>query len=160
MNDRSYKLKILAAFAVVYVVWGSTYLAIRIGVHDMRPGLLAGIRFLVAGLVIIGLAAGIGQKLPRVRLDWFLIVLMAILMIVIGNGVVTWAEQWVESNQTALLIASAAFWTAWFGTFGPKGHKLSLRAKVGLVAGFAGVALMLYRVVTTTHNIFGHSWPY
>jgi len=143
LTERSSKLQIIAAFAVVYVVWGSTYLAIRIGVHDMRPGLLAGIRFVIAGLVITGLAIGLGQRMPRVRADWVLIMLMALLMIVIGNGVVTWAEQWVESNQAALLIASSAFWTAWFGTFGPRGHRLTTRAKLGLIAGFIGVALML-----------------
>ncbi len=133
----------MAAFAVVYVVWGSTYLAIRIGVHDMRPGLLAGIRFIVAGLITVGLAVGFGHRLPRRRGDWALIAIMAMLMIVVGNGVVTWAEQWVESNQAALLIASSAFWTAWFGTFGRKGHPLSARVKVGLLTGFAGVALIL-----------------
>ncbi|MDH3588272.1 MAG: EamA family transporter [Gammaproteobacteria bacterium] len=143
MHDRNYRLKVIAAFAVVYVVWGSTYLAIRIGVHDMRPGLLAGIRFIIAGLVIIGLSRGLGQTLPRLRADWFLILLMALLMIVIGNGVVTWAEQWVESNQAALLIASSAFWTAWFGTFGKRGHKLTTRAKLGLLSGFVGVAFIL-----------------
>ena len=143
MNERSLRLKIIAAFVVVYVVWGSTYLAIRIGVHDMRPGLLAGIRFVIAGLLIIGAAAGLGQRMPRKRADWFLICLMALLMIVIGNGVVTWAEQWVASNQAALLIASSAFWTAWLGTFGPRGHKLTTRVKLGLLAGFVGVIFIL-----------------
>lgn len=143
MSERLYKVQVAAAFAIVYIVWGSTYLGIRIGVHDMRPGLLAGIRFTIAGLVIIALARALGQRMPWRRSDWFLVALMGLLMIVIGNGVVTWAEQWVESNQAALLIASSAFWTAWFGTFGRSGHQLSLRAKLGLLSGFIGVALIL-----------------
>jgi drug/metabolite transporter (DMT)-like permease len=143
LNERSLKIGVIAAFVVVYVVWGSTYLAIRIGVHDMRPGLLAGIRFVMAGMLIVGAAAALGQKMPRQRADWLLICLMALLMIVVGNGVVTWAEQWVESNQAALLIASSAFWTAWFGTFGPRGHQLTARVKLGLLTGFVGVIFIL-----------------
>lgn len=137
------KLQLVAAFIVVYVVWGSTYLGIRIGVRDIPPGLLAGVRFILAGLLILGLALALGQRPPRRRDEWGLVALMAVLMIFVGNGFVTWAEQWVESNQAALLIASGAFWTAWFGTFGPRGHALTARAKLGLVAGFIGVAMIL-----------------
>ena len=133
----------LAAFVVVYFVWGSTYLGIRIGVRDIPPGLLAGVRFIIAGLLIWGLAASLGQRMPRRRGEWGLIGLMAVMMIVVGNGFVTWAEQWVESNQAALLIASGAFWTAWFGTFGRRGHALTTRAKTGLITGFIGVAMIL-----------------
>lgn len=128
---------------MVYLVWGSTYLGIRIAVRDLPPGLLAGVRFILAGLIILALALALRQKVPRRRDEWSLIVLMGFMMIFVGNGFVTWAEQWVESNQAALLIASSAFWTAWFGTFGRKGHALTNRVKAGLVTGFIGVALMM-----------------
>lgn len=137
-------LPVLAAFAVVYLVWGSTYLAIRISVHDVPPGLLAGIRFVLAG-VALGIAAlWRGQLLPGSRRDWFVIVVMALALVVIGNGFVTWAEQWVASNTAALLIASSALWTAWFGTMGPRGTPLNVGAKVGLALGFCGVILMVW----------------
>jgi drug/metabolite transporter (DMT)-like permease len=137
-------LGIIAAFAAVYLIWGSTYLAIRIAVHDVPPALLAGIRFVLAGL-ILGIAAVLrGQRLPRAPRDWSVILVMAIALVVIGNGFVTWAEQWVASNQAALLIASSALWTAWFGTLGPRGTGLSAGAKAGLVLGFFGVGLMIW----------------
>jgi drug/metabolite transporter (DMT)-like permease len=137
-------LGIIAAFAAVYLIWGSTYLAIRIAVHDVPPALLAGIRFVLAGL-ILGIAAVLrGQRLPRAPRDWSVILVMAIALVVIGNGFVTWAEQWVASNQAALLIASSALWTAWFGTLGPRGTRLSAGAKAGLVLGFFGVGLMIW----------------
>lgn len=144
MPRNAITLKLAAAFAVVYVVWGSTYLAIRIAVHDIPPGLLAGIRFVAAGL-ILGLAAVLrGHRLPRAASEWQVILVMALALVVMGNGLVTWAEQWVPSNQTALIIAGSALWTAWFGTFGPRGTPLTRGARIGLAAGLAGVALLVW----------------
>ncbi len=137
-------LGVIAAFAAVYLVWGSTYLAIRIAVQDLPPGLLAGIRFVLAGLALGITALLRGQRLPRSPRDWWVILVMAITLVVVGNGFVTWAEQWVASNQAALLIASSALWTAWFGTFGPRGTRLRPGATFGLFLGFLGVALMVW----------------
>jgi drug/metabolite transporter (DMT)-like permease len=138
------RLALVAAFAVVYVVWGSTYLAIRIAVQDLPPGLLAGIRFIIAGLALGALAMARGQALPATRQDWTVSAVLAIAFIVLGNGIVTWAEQWVPSNQAALIIASSALFTAWFGTFGRRGVPLSRATKLGLFAGLGGTALMVW----------------
>ena len=144
MAERPPRLAILAAFAVVYFVWGSTYLAIRVAVQDIPPGLLAGVRFVVAGL-ILGLAALLrGDRLPRGFTEWRAVLIMATALVVIGNGFVTWAEQWVPSNQTALIIAGSALWTAWFGTFGPRGTPLTMGACIGLATGILGVALLVW----------------
>ncbi len=143
-TNRPPLLGVLAAFAAVYLVWGSTYLVIRIAVHDVPPGLLAGIRFIIAGIVL-GLAAGWrGQSVPRRWREWRVILVMAVALIVIGNGFVTWAEQWVPSNQAALLIATSALWTAWFGTMGDKGTPLNRGAKLGLATGLLGAALLVW----------------
>lgn len=136
-------LALIAAFVVVYFVWGSTYLAIRVAVMDIPPGLLAGIRFLLAGLILTSIGLLRGRELPRDARAWRVIAIMATALIVIGNGVVTWAEQWVPSNQAALLIASSALWMSWFGTFGARGTPLTPRIRFGLAIGFAGVALLL-----------------
>ena len=136
-------LALIAAFVVVYVVWGSTYLAIRVAVMDIPPGLLAGIRFLLAGFILISIGLLRGQALPRDPRAWRVIAIMGTALIVIGNGAVTWAEQWVPSNQAALLIASSALWMSWFGTFGARGTPLTPRIRFGLAIGFAGVALLL-----------------
>ncbi len=136
-------LKLTAAFLVVYVVWGSTFLGIRLAVHDLPPALLAGTRFIVAGLALGLIARLRGQALPPRRREWGDAALMGLLMIVAGNGLVTWGEQWVPSNLSALIVTTSALWIAWFGTFGPRGHALSARVKMGLVIGFAGAVLML-----------------
>jgi drug/metabolite transporter (DMT)-like permease len=141
--DRS-RLALIAAFAIVYVVWGSTYLAIRIAVQELPPGLLAGVRFLIAGLALGALALARGQSLPHSSAEWATTAILSVAFIVLGNGVVTWAQQWVPSNQAALIIASSALFTAWFGTFGRRGVALSSATRFGLFAGLFGTALMVW----------------
>ena len=142
-TDARHRLQLVAAFAVVYVVWGSTYLGIRIGVQDLPPALLAGVRNAIAGLVLAIIARSRGQPLPVNLRDWLHAFVLGVLLVTLGNGLVTWSEQWVQSNQAALIATTSALWIAWFGTFGPRGHVLTLRAKLGLVTGFAGALLML-----------------
>jgi drug/metabolite transporter (DMT)-like permease len=144
MDNTPTRFALLTAFAVVYVVWGSTYLAIRIAVQDLPPGLLAGIRFIIAGLALGALALARGQSPPSSRGEWRTVAICAVAFIVLGNGIVTWAEQWVPSNQAALIIASSALFTAWFGTFGRRGVALSGATKLGLFAGLVGTGLMVW----------------
>lgn len=138
------RLALIAAFAVVYIVWGSTYLAIRIAVQDLPPAMLAGVRFITAGLALGALALARGQSPPRSAAEWGTTAILAVAFIVLGNGVVTWAEQWVPSNQAALIIASSALFTAWFGTFGRRGVPLSAATRLGLFAGLVGTGLMVW----------------
>ncbi|WP_245586203.1 EamA family transporter [Solimonas soli] len=131
------------AFAIVYLVWGSTYLAIRIGVHDAPPILFAALRFLIAAPLLLGYAWLRGARLPAAGRDWAVIGFTSLLMLVGGNGMVTWAEQWVQSNQAALIVATSALWMAGFGTLGTKGERLGRGTLAGLVVGFLGVAVLV-----------------
>ena len=144
MDTAPSRLALTTAFAIVYIVWGSTYLAIGIAVQDLPPGLLAGVRFILAGLVLGALALARGQRVPRAPGDWGTAAILAVAFIVLGNGVVTWAQQWVPSNQAALIIASSALFTAWFGTFGRRGVALSRATRIGLFAGLFGTAMMVW----------------
>ncbi|WP_240954366.1 EamA family transporter [Solimonas marina] len=135
--------QVLIAFAIVYVVWGSTYLAIRIGVEHAPPVLFAGLRFLLAAPLMIAYAWWRGDRLPRAWRDWWMIAVVAVLMLVGGNGLVTWSEHWVPSNQAALIVATSALWMAGFGTLGNSGERLDRWTLAGLVVGFAGVAVLV-----------------
>ncbi|MGQ0586300.1 MAG: EamA family transporter [Gammaproteobacteria bacterium] len=135
--------QIAVAFAIVYLVWGSTYLAIRVGVQHLPPWLFAGIRFLLAGALMLAYARWRGARLPASRRDWLNITVTALLMLVAGNGLVTWSEQWVESNQAALIVATSALWIAWLGTFGAQGERLNRLTLAGLGLGFGGVAVLV-----------------
>jgi drug/metabolite transporter (DMT)-like permease len=144
MDNAPSRLALITAFAVVYIVWGSTYLAIGVAVRDLPPGLLAGVRFILASLVLGALAISRGQPVPRRASDWGTSAVLAMAFIVLGNGLVTWAQQWVPSNQAALIIASSALFTAWFGTFGRRGVALAGATKLGLLAGLVGTALLVW----------------
>lgn len=143
------------AFAVVYIVWSSTYLAIRIGVHELPPFLLAGIRFIIAGLIIGAISRWRGERWPATRTEWRSVSVAALMFVLLGNGLVTWAEQWVPSNQAALIVTSSALWIAGFGTLGPKGVRLSGRVTLGLAIGFVGAAIMLLPKAELRLEFFG-----
>ncbi|MGQ0622661.1 MAG: EamA family transporter [Panacagrimonas sp.] len=135
--------RIVAAFATLYLVWGSTYLAIRIVVERLPPFYSAGIRFTIAGALMLGWAWLSGHRLPTSRRDWLTLSVTGIMMLVGANGMVTWAEQWVESNQAALIVATSALWLAWLGTLGAQGQGLARWTVVGLLSGFLGVAVLV-----------------
>ncbi|MCP1728276.1 drug/metabolite transporter (DMT)-like permease [Natronospira proteinivora] len=136
------KLGLFTAFALICLIWGSTFMAIRIGVQDLPPALMAGFRFLIAAGLLGLVALAFGQR-PRGRADWLAATIMGLLLVAAGNGLVTWAEQWVPSNQAALLITTGAMWITLFGSLGPNGHRITPRIGIGLVVGLAGAAMML-----------------
>lgn len=136
------RLRLVLAFAIVYVVWGSTYLAIRIGVADMPPAFVAGFRNTLAGAALMLFAWWRTGMAPWRSPDWAIAVPVGLTMIALANGFTTWGEVWVPSNQAALISVCSALWTAWFGTFGARGHSLSGRAKAGLAIGFIGAMLL------------------
>lgn len=140
----SSRTKIVLAFFTLYVVWGSTYLAIRIGVHELPPALFAAARWLAAATAFALYARARGMAWPRGREEWRTLSVSGILLIVGGNGLVVWGEQWVPSNVAALIIATTALWIAGLGTLGARGDALAPRAVLGLVVGFAGVCLLLW----------------
>ncbi len=142
-HDPSWRLKVIVAFAAVYLIWGSTYLAIRIGVQELPAALFAGVRFIFAGLLLGLYALWRGQKIPRSATEWKYLAITALLLFVMANGLVVWGEQWVPSNQAALIVAVTALWLAGFGALGQHGHKLSRRTVLGLALGFFGVAVLL-----------------
>ncbi|HEX5339397.1 MAG TPA: EamA family transporter [Gammaproteobacteria bacterium] len=154
-SDARHRLWLMAAFAIVYVVWGSTYLAIRIGVTDIPPALFAGVRNTLAGLLLILIACARGQRLSLSAREWLHALILGLLLVTLGNGLVTWGEVYVQSNQAALIATTSALWVAWFGTFGSKGHKLSVRVKLGLMLGFVGAILMLMPGRHFTFEHFG-----
>ena len=132
---------LVAAFAAVYLIWGSTYLAIRYAVESIPPFLVAGGRNIVAGLLLFVFARANGAAAPT-RLHWRDATIAGGLMLMIGNGLVTWAEQLIPSSVTALLIGLTPVWMVLFDWLRPKGTRPGLLVGLGLVVGFTGVALL------------------
>lgn len=142
-HDPGWRWKVIVAFAAVWLIWGSTYLAIRVGVQELPAALFAGVRFVFAGLLLWAYAAWRGQKIPRTPREWKYLAVTALLLFVTANGLVVWGEQRVPSNQAALIVATTALWLAGFGALGQHGHKLSRRTMIGLALGFFGVTALL-----------------
>jgi drug/metabolite transporter (DMT)-like permease len=142
--DPRQRWTLLAAFAVIYFVWGSTFLGVRLGVSALPPFLFGGARFLLAGALLALVALAMRERFPRSLREWRPMLLMSVVMIAMGNGMTTYALQYVPSNETALLAASSALWIAALGAIGPRGHALTARGLLGLLLGFAGVALIVW----------------
>ena len=136
------RISLVAAFAAVYLIWGSTYLAIRWGVAEIPPFLMAGGRFLSAGLVFVALAASRGAARPTAR-DWLTTALIGLLMAAGGNGLVSWALQRVPSGLGALLVSMVPFWVALGDWLRPRGARPPGHVILGLALGFSGVALLV-----------------
>jgi drug/metabolite transporter (DMT)-like permease len=135
-----------AALAVVYVVWGSTYLAIRVGVRDVPPGILAGLRFLIAGLLLYPIAVRSGSAQMRAddrpsRASWAASATVGVLLLVIGNGGVSVAERTVASGLTAVLVATVPLWMVVFGVLIQR-NRVTPLAGVGLLVGLLGVVVL------------------
>ncbi|MDF3018981.1 MAG: hypothetical protein K0Q92_284 [Steroidobacteraceae bacterium] len=144
LTDTSRRAKLISCFAIVYLVWGSTYLVASIGVHALPPVLFGGIRFICAGLLLGAAALVMGSRFQLDATEWRHLVIVAIGSVLIPNSFTNWAMQHVASNQTAILNASAALWIALFATRGRRAHALDRRTLIGLVIGFAGAALILW----------------
>jgi drug/metabolite transporter (DMT)-like permease len=132
---------VVMAFALVYVIWGSTYLGIRYAVESIPPFLMAGTRNLIAGLSLFAFARVRGDGAPTHR-QWRDAAIAGVLMLTLGNGFVTWAEQMIPSGVTALLVALTPAWMVIFDWLRPKGTRPGALVFAGLVVGFAGVALL------------------
>jgi len=132
-----------AAFIVVCVVWGTTYLAIRVAVRSIPPFLLTGIRFTLAGLILLVVAGVLGDRMPRSRRTLIELLVVGVLLITIGNFVVVWAEQWVPSGLAALFVATAPFWMALIERLHKDGDRLDRRRAFGMLLGFAGVTMLV-----------------
>ncbi len=136
------KWKTLLAFAIIYFVWGSTFLAIRVGVREVPPFLLAAMRFLVAGLVLYGWMIARGERSPT-RRQWTSASLLAILIFVLDYGLLFWAEQRVPSGIAAVMMATIPVFMALSEIIFLRTQRLTVRLALALLIGIAGVAVLM-----------------
>ena len=135
------------AWATICIVWGTTYLAIRVSLETLPPGLGAGLRWLIAGTLLAVGHLATRRRLPPVS-EWPGLAFMGVLFIVSGNGLVVWAEQWVPSGLTAVLLATTPFWMVGLELLLPHGERPTVRAWAGLFVGFGGIVLLVWPEMT------------
>ncbi len=136
--------KILLAFAIIYFVWGSTFLAIRVGVQEVPPLLLAGLRFVLAGLFLYGWMRLKGIAHPS-RREWAGICLQGTLIFLIDYGCLFWAEQHVPSGIAAVVLATIPVFITLLEIMILRTQQLTARLGIALLAGICGVAVLMNR---------------
>lgn len=143
-TDHPATWKTLLAFAIIYFVWGSTFLAIRVGVSEVPPFLLAAMRFLAAGLALTGWMLARGEQWPRAR-QWAGACLLAFLIFVVDYGLLFWAERKVPSGVAAVMMATIPAFTALTEIVLLRTQKLTVRLGLALLIGLCGVAVLVSR---------------
>lgn len=132
-----------AAWIAICLLWGTTYLAIRIALESVPPMLMGAFRWTLAGALILGAMAVRGERLPG-RQEWPSLSLLGVLLIGFGNGGVVWAEQTLPSGLTAVLVAVVPFWMVGIEKLTGNPEPLTPRRVLGLVVGFAGIVLLVW----------------
>jgi drug/metabolite transporter (DMT)-like permease len=131
------------AWVMVCVIWGTTYLGIRISLESMPPALMGGLRWTIAGALLASYVALKGHQLPPPS-RWGGILLLGFLLLVLGNGGVVVAEQWVPSGLAAVLVACSPFWMAAVEACLPDGDRLRGKVIAGLLVGFTGILVLVW----------------
>ena len=141
-SARASRTQILAAFASIYLVWGSTYLAIRYAVQTIPPFIMGGLRFVVSGALLYVWARYRGAPKPS-KLHWRNAIIAGGLLLLGGNGAVVWAEQFVPSGLTALLVSILPFWLVIIEWVRPPRRRPHSAVLVGLIIGFIGIVVLV-----------------
>jgi drug/metabolite transporter (DMT)-like permease len=138
------KGKALFAYLLVCVFWGSTYLVIKIGVTELPPFMFAGLRFLGAGILLVGGALAFGDRLPKTFTAWRDNAIVGLFLFAGGNAFVVWAEQFTPSGVASVFVVTVALWMAFFDAIVPGGKTpLHWRVLLGLAIGFLGTTLLV-----------------
>jgi drug/metabolite transporter (DMT)-like permease len=136
------KTRIWLALLALYIVWGSTYFGIKVAIETIPPFFHAAIRFFVSGLILIIWQRAVGSDLPT-RKQWISTAIIGTLLLLGGNGLVSWAEQSIPSGIAAIIIGSIPMFLVIAEAIRPNGIKPTWRAIIGLLIGFAGIFILV-----------------
>lgn len=136
------KIRIWIPLLAIYLIWGSTYLAIRFAIETIPPFLMAALRFLIPGIFLYFWRRAAGDPKPT-RLEWKSTIIIGLLLLVGGNGLVTWAEQFIPSGVAALIIGSVPLWIILINFIKPEGRHLDKFVVIGVILGFLGILLLI-----------------
>jgi drug/metabolite transporter (DMT)-like permease len=142
--ERQHRFRVALAFGLVYVLWGSTYLGLRIVVEHIPPAMMGASRFLLAGLPMLGWCALRGRRIKLTFADFWRVLAIGVLLLTGGNVMVAWSEQYVPSGLAALIVAIVPIWVAVIESILPRGERLAGRGLAGLALGIAGLGVLMW----------------
>jgi drug/metabolite transporter (DMT)-like permease len=142
--ERQFRFRVALAFGLVYVFWGSTYLGIRIAVEHIGPELMTGVRFPVAGMIMLAACALAGRRVAISGRELLRQGIIGALLLSVSNVTLAWAEQYIRTGLASLLVASIPVWFLVLDTWILRGERLSARGLVGLALGLVGTVVLLW----------------
>jgi len=149
---KQHRFHVALAFALVYVLWGSTYLAMRVAVEHIQPFVMGGVRYLVAGPLMLAWCVWSGRNVRLTRQDFWRLLAVGLLLLTVGNMGVAWAEVYVPSGLAALIVALVPIWVAIIQAWIFRSARLSLLGLLGLALGIVGLVVLLWpRIKPGTH---------
>jgi drug/metabolite transporter (DMT)-like permease len=150
--EKQQRLRVMIAFGMVYVLWGSTYLGMRIAVKDMPPYVVGGLRYLVSGPIMLAACALMGRKIRINRSDFARLLVISILLLSLGNIGVLWAEEYVSSGLAALIVALVPIWVVMIEAWIFRAGRMTSKGLVGLALGIVGLLVLLWpRIASGNH---------
>jgi drug/metabolite transporter (DMT)-like permease len=150
--SKNVEWKVTVAFALLCIVWGTTYLGIDIGIDYIHPFMLAALRHLIAGAIFLLICVIKKETFPTDRKTYFQLTKLGILLIVGGNALVCWAEQYINSGLAAIICAISPMFITLMSRFYFKNFKITMPIVVGLLMGFSGIVFIFYKGISLTFN--------
>src|SRR5258708_22677161 len=152
LSSQPQRSRIILAFALLYSLWGSTYLAMRVVVRDMPPYVAGAVRYLVAGPIMLAACALMGRKISLTRRDLGQLLVISILLLSIGNIGVLWGEEYVSSGLASLIVALVPIWVVMIEAWIFRAGRMTTKGLVGLAIGIVGLLVLLWpRITSGTH---------
>jgi drug/metabolite transporter (DMT)-like permease len=150
-----YRLRMMVSFGLVYVLWGSTYLAMRVAVRDFPPFVVGTTRYLAAGPVMLAACALMGRKIALTRHDFWRLLAIGIALLSVGNMGIVWGEKYVPSSMAALVVALMPLWVVAIEAWGYHAGRMTAQGLLGLGTGMAGLLVLLWPRIASGTRI-GH----
>src|ERR1051326_4337605 len=149
LSHQPQRSRVILAFALLYVLWGSTYLAMRVIVRDMPPYVAGAVRYLVAGPIMLAACALMGRKVSLTRRDLGQLLVISILLLSIGNIGVLWGEEYVPSGLASLIVALVPIWVVMIEAWVFRAGRMPAKGLVGLAVGIVALLGLLWPRVST-----------
>lgn len=154
-QEQDHRLRVMVCFGLVYVLWGSTYLAMRVGVRDLPPFVIGASRYLVSGPVMLAACAGMGRRIGITRHDFWRLLVIGVSLLSLGNMAIVWGEKYVASSLAALVVALLPIYVVAIEAWIYRAGRMTAQGLFGLASGMAGLLVLVWpRLTSGTH--LGH----
>jgi drug/metabolite transporter (DMT)-like permease len=153
--SEGHRFRVMVSFALVYVFWGSTYLAMRVAVRDLPPYVIGAVRYLIAGPIMLAFCALTGRKIRLSFQDFLRLMVISVFLLAIGNMGVLWGEKYVPSGLAALVVAIVPIWVVAIEAWVYRAGRIKRQGMIGLATGLAGLLVLMWPRITSGTRL-GH----